>query len=196
MHLALKGVVSGQVNTDTVTLYSINTEQPRIPIRGGVLSWDLATNTSLCYIDSIKFEQQIIDYYHQYYYLKIYDTDSVIRLEGLFFDVYPCSILYTYDIYGEILSFGKYELYQFIKPKVIYKAKKRRRTEVLPWSQSYYSLKTDLWVVKELKRKTVTQTRYNNKERTKMTIMYDFRGKVILEKEEKIKRVKPKSKKA
>lgn len=144
------------------------------------------------FIDSIRPPNfKIINKYHKPYYLKSYGKDSVLRVEGEFFDCYPSKNIIEYDVNGDTLTYGHYKIVKRKKPKSVLRGRKVGKKTVIKWKSYYYCYKDGEWISYDKQRDKINQTFYDipNK-RIKKIIYRTNLGK--LKKVEVVKKIKRK----
>ncbi len=154
---------------DTVYSYStIENESPYFFYPSRSLCLDINPDTDVIktftYIDSIKVklgDNTVINKYHKKYYLKSYGKDSVLRVEGYFFDCYPSKNIIEYSLNGDTLTYGNYKVVKYKRPKRLLRTRKIGRKKVIGWKTHFYAFKDGEWITYDKERGKVNQTFYD-----------------------------------
>lgn len=181
---------------DTVYSYSnIESESPFMYYPSRAHGIESNNSNQREYIDSIRVklgDNTVLNKYHKKYYLKSYGKDSVLRVEGEFFDCYPNKNIIEYDVNGDTLAYGNYKIVKRRKPKTILKGRSFGRKTVVEWKSYYYCFKDGEWYNYDEKRELMLQTFYDiSNKRIKKTAYRTNLGK--LEKVEIVEKIKAKN---
>jgi len=145
------------------------------PKRAYVVESDLNNNNRRKYIDSIRGANNVstvIFKYHKEYYFKGFGKDSVLRVEGVFFDSYPSRNIIEYDKFGDTLRYGDYKVVKRKKTKSILSERKLGNRTVKKWKSYYYCYKEGWWVNYDRKSNKTYRTFFDIPNKTIKKIKY------------------------
>jgi len=145
------------------------------------------------YLDSIRSTDQIINKGNQNYYLKVFNPDTVLILEGDWFDSYPSGLYLAYNSDGLLTDSAYYSLVKLEKP-LKYKCKAKSNlggrsykfdaffyynsTDVYPKFHHEYSLgKKIKTIIYRQDGRTVQE--YNTRGEIRKTYSYDLKNRLI-----------------
>jgi hypothetical protein len=122
-------------------------------------------------IDSIRVGNQEIDKGNQNWYLVVYDKKGIRRLEGNFYDQFPCGKIIQYSEKGKISAEGNYQM-AFSKKPVSGDGEKE---------QHFFSVRTGTWKFYNEKQRLVREEDYGTGGKIMATRYYDPKGKLTRE---------------